>query len=176
MQTLLQNPAIHLDIAAVTVSKRLHPLIHRYSCVRMPLSIPETLPPYVWLDYLPPPAIYSRIFVTGAFWQIGIVALSTLWMRYHNEMARRLAQKLPGRNDEEIYRAVRRIAIAQYQHIVYVQWLPSILGRELMAKYELDRVSGRTTYRPNRRSQVFNEFSTAAFRQVNALQLPSDCL
>ena len=67
---------------------------------------------------------------------IGLVAIHTLWMRQHNKIARQLAAINPHWNDEQLFQESRRIVGAQIQHITYSEYLPVILGKAVVDKYE----------------------------------------
>lgn len=66
--------------------------------------------------------------------------MHTLWLREHNKIADYLYQAYPSWSDETLYQETRRIIIAQFQHIVFNEWLPVILGRKVMNRYGLDLV------------------------------------
>ena len=66
-----------------------------------------------------------------------LVLMHTVWMREHNRIAGLLFYMHPDWNDEKLFQEARRIAIAEYQHIVYGEWLPVVLGSDSMSKYGL---------------------------------------
>uniref|UniRef100_A0A182J8M3 Heme peroxidase 1 n=1 Tax=Anopheles atroparvus TaxID=41427 RepID=A0A182J8M3_ANOAO len=84
----------------------------------------------------------------------------------------RLAEELSGINaewdDERLFQEARRINIAQYQSIVYYEWLPLYLGRNNMIAHgvlpETDTVDHVRDYDPDVDPSVSNAFATAAFR------------
>jgi hypothetical protein len=57
------------------------------------------------------------------------------------------------------------VLIAQIQHITFNEFLPRVLGRGQLATFGLDLSPGYyDNYDPDCSSQIFNEFSAAAFR------------
>ena len=58
--------------------------------------------------------------------------MHTVWMNEHNRVAEELARKHRSWNDEKLFQEARRIVIAEYQHIIYSEWLPKIIGPEYM--------------------------------------------
>ena len=87
-------------------------------------------------------------------------------MREHNRIAKQLVFYNPTWLDDQIYEEARRIVIGEYQHIVFNEWLPLILGQELMQKFGLfPLTSGHSKlYLDTFDPRVSNEFATAAFR------------
>ena len=63
--------------------------------------------------------------------------MHTLWMREHNRLAESLGNQHPNWTDDKLFNEARRIVIAEYQHIIYKEWLPNILGVDYMKKYKL---------------------------------------
>ena len=58
-----------------------------------------------------------------------LVAINTLFLRNHNRMAASLALINPRWNDQNVFDEARRINIALYQHAIYSQWVPGIVGK-----------------------------------------------
>lgn len=67
--------------------------------------------------------------------QVQLAVMHTLWARFHNVIARELSRLNPHWDDETIYQEARRIVVAIYQHIIYNEWLPIILGMLLHSMY-----------------------------------------
>ena len=60
---------------------------------------------------------------------VSLITFHTLFVREHNRLAEKLAELNPTWDDERLFQKARKINVAQYQHIVYKEWLPIILGR-----------------------------------------------
>ena len=78
--------------------------------------------------------LFCPIFSIFSFFS----AMHTLWVRQHNKLAEQLSQLNPHWNDEQIFQETRRIVGAQIQHITYSEFLPVILGKEAMDRFNLD--------------------------------------
>jgi peroxidase len=98
-----------------------------------------------------------------------ITSVSVLLLRQHN----RIAQILKNQNsitatwsDDVLYQKARRINIALYQHIIYNEWLPLVIGPALMTSFNLKPLTRGSFngYSSTVFDQIINEFATAAFR------------
>lgn len=69
--------------------------------------------------------------------QPGLTSIHTIFMREHNRLADGLRELNPRWEDERLYQTARRIEVAEYQHIVYNEFLPRILGNTAMNLYGL---------------------------------------
>jgi peroxidase len=101
----------------------------------------------------------SALFATGDVRgneNIELTALQTLFVRNHNRLAAQLQAAHPDWTDEQLYQEARKINIAQYQTIVYTEFLPALLGGNALPRY--------AGYNPNVNPGIANEFSTALFR------------
>ncbi len=69
-------------------------------------------------------------------------------------------------DDETIFQEARRLLIAQWQNVVYGEYLPIILGQNTMVRYRiaLDDNQMYTEYNPNMNPTVFHAFADAAYR------------
>jgi len=88
-----------------------------------------------------------------------LIAFHTLFVREHNRICDEEKINHPGWDDDRLYNSSRNRLIAYYQKIIYDEWLPA-LGVQLPA------YSG---YNSTINPQIFNEFSTAAFRMGHTL-------
>jgi peroxidase len=101
---------------------------------------------------------------------IGLTVTHLLWFREHNRLAGILKGLNSHWNDERIFIESRRILNAQYQHIIYNEWLPIIVGRTYMEVYGiLPQANGYLKYDDSIEPGVSNAFSAAAFRMGHSL-------
>ncbi|MFO1000634.1 MAG: peroxidase family protein [Planctomycetaceae bacterium] len=91
----------------------------------------------------------------------GLISLQTLFVREHNLQASRIASSNAKLTDEQIYQQARAIVAAEIQAITYNEWLPSLLGRGALEKYD--------GYDSSVNPGISNEFATAAFRFGHSL-------
>ena len=106
----------------------------------------------------------SSLFAAGdvrANENVELTALQTLFLRNHNLIASELQKEHPRWSDEELYQEARKINIAEYQNIIYTQYLPDLLGPSALPAY-----SG---YNPSVDPAIATEFSTVAFRFGHSL-------
>ncbi|KAJ8322199.1 hypothetical protein KUTeg_000670 [Tegillarca granosa] len=97
--------------------------------------------------------------------------MHTLFVREHNRIARLLAQHKSGWNDQKIFQTTRKIIAAVLQHISYNEYLPILLGADVMAQ-EIGHESSQDTYDDAVNPSIKNAFGAAAFRYGHSL-IPS---
>nr|XP_018909743.1 PREDICTED: peroxidase-like [Bemisia tabaci] len=103
--------------------------------------------------------------------QLVLTCMHTLMAREHNKIARGLADVNPHWDDETLYQEARRIVIAEIQHITYNEFLPIILGKEVMEKFNLltEKEGYWDGYDPEINPNILDAFSAAAFRFGHSL-------
>ena len=102
-------------------------------------------------------------------------------MREHNRVAKELKKAHRRWNDDKLFEEARRIVIAEYQHIIYNEWLPIILGKDFMNSVGISTLSsgysnayfGEGAKPEQFDPRVSNEFATAAFRFGHSLIPPN---
>ncbi|XP_069974642.1 salivary peroxidase/catechol oxidase [Penaeus vannamei] len=106
---------------------------------------------------------------------LGIMVSHMLYLREHNRIAMRLTKMNPHWDDERVYQVARQINIAQYQHMLYNEFVPTLIGYWKAKEYGLlpqkNGYSDRYDSRVN--PGVLNEFATAAFRLGHTM-IPDD--
>lgn len=101
--------------------------------------------------------VVNGLFVTGdprVMENPELTALTVLFMREHNFWVKTLKAQQPAWSGKQLYNMAKAITTAEYQNIVYNEYLPLLLGR----------VTSYNGYDPNVNPQATQEFSTAAFR------------
>ena len=83
-----------------------------------------------------------------------LIAVTTLFMREHNYWVGQLKAQNPSWTGDQLYDMARAITTAEYQNIIYTEYLPLLLGR----------IPGYDGYNPHVNPQVSQEFAEAAFR------------
>ncbi len=109
----------------------------------------------------------SELFLAGdprANEQIGLAAMHTLFVREHNRQVARLAAASPRLNGDQLYEQARRMVIGLLQVITYDEFLPALLGPDVLTDYR--------GYNPEVDARIANEFSTAAYRMGHTLLPP----
>jgi hypothetical protein len=95
-------------------------------------------------------------------------------VRAHNSFAQELAAINPHWSDETIFQEARHINVAVMQHITYNEFLPMVLGREIMEKHQLILLKSGyfDGYDPAVNPSSSSVFAQAVFRFGHTL-LPS---
>lgn len=98
--------------------------------------------------------------------QLVLACMHTIMARNHNNLATQLAQINPHWDDETLFQESRRINIAIIQHITYNEFLPIILGKDVMEKFGLltQKEGFWTGYDANVNPAIIDAFAGAAFR------------
>jgi peroxidase len=102
--------------------------------------------------------VINDTFVTGdprVMENPELTAVTTLFMREHNFWVRTLKAKHSEWTGDQLYNMAKAITTAEYQNIIYEEYLPLLIG-PVLGPYR--------GYNPNIDAQVTQEFSTAAFR------------
>lgn len=113
----------------------------------------------------------SKKFYVVPF-QIALTSVQTIWMREHNRVATELRNFHGNWDDELLFQEARRIVVAEYQHIVYNEWLPIVIGRRYMEVFQiLPYGQGYYTGHDSlTEPTISNAFTTAAFRLHTLVQ------
>jgi peroxidase len=103
--------------------------------------------------------IVNGFFVTGdprVMENPELTATTILFMREHNFWIGILKSQHPNWRGDQLYNMAKAINTAEYQNIVYKEFLPVLIGPTALGSYR--------GYNPNVNAQATQEFSTAAFR------------
>ncbi|CAG9120742.1 unnamed protein product [Plutella xylostella] len=96
---------------------------------------------------------------------ISLTILHTIWTREHNRIARVLARLNSAWTEDTVFYESRRLLQAEFQHVVYNEWLPLLLGPRIMQKFGLSPSPGYSgAYDPHVNPSLTAEFSAAAMR------------
>jgi len=103
-----------------------------------------------------------------------LATIHTLWVRNHNLLAKELAIVNPHWNDETLFQEARHINQAQIQHVNNNEFLPMVLGKEVMQRHGLilQKEGYYNGYDPASNPSAVTGFAAAAFRFGHTL-LPS---
>jgi peroxidase len=106
--------------------------------------------------------------------QTVLAIIHLIFVREHNRLAEGLAEINPHWNDETLFQESRHILAAMVQHITYNEFLPMVLGKEVMQRHGLVLVKNgyADSYDSYVNPSAANGFTTAAFRFGHTL-LPS---
>jgi Ca2+-binding RTX toxin-like protein len=112
----------------------------------------------------PDPATFENRFYAGdnrVNQQGPLISLQTIWAREHNYQVDQLTPTAAaqGWTQDQLFEAARAINEAEWQHVVYDEYLPALIGGQadvLLAAY-------RATH-PDLPAGIINEWTTVAFR------------
>lgn len=66
-----------------------------------------------------------------------ITAIQIVTLRLHNYLGENLYKINPHWSDERLYQEARRILIALYQHVIFAEHVPLLIGPEMTARFKL---------------------------------------
>lgn len=103
--------------------------------------------------------------------QLVLTCMHTMLAREHNRIATSLGELNPHWDDETTFQEARRINIAIIQHITFNEFLPILLGKEVMDKFGLvlQRDGHWNGYDNKINPGIIESFASAAFRFGHSL-------
>ncbi len=110
------------------------------------------------------PAPTSTLYVTGdtrGNENVELTALQALFLDNHNKIATELHKQNPSWTDEQLFQEARKLNIAEYQSVIYNEWIPAVLGQNALSSYK--------GYNSNVNASISDEFSSVAFRFGHSL-------
>lgn len=99
--------------------------------------------------------------------QVGLTTMHTIWYREHNRIADVLSQLNPHWDEETLYQETRLIVTAQWQHVVFTEYVPKIVGNK-----QWEDAGAYTGYDETVDASILNSFATAAFRFGHSQIMP----
>ncbi|XP_066595076.1 uncharacterized protein [Prorops nasuta] len=98
--------------------------------------------------------------------QPALTSLHVAFLRLHNRFATELSVVNPHWSDEKLFQETRKIVAAIVQHITYREFLPIVLGPEVMKIFDLEvlKKGYYEGYDPEVNPTIANGFSSAAYR------------
>lgn len=87
---------------------------------------------------------------------VALTSMHTVWLREHNTQVDRLKELHPEWSQQELFDAARVIVEAEYQNVVYNEYLPLLLGAENIPDYQ--------GYDASVNAGIAHEFASAAYR------------
>lgn len=95
-----------------------------------------------------------------------LTSVDTLFVREHNYLVNQLHQQDPSLSGDQLYAMARALNTAEYQNIIYSEFLPHLLGKDALTPYH--------GFDPNVSPQISEEFSTAAYRFGHSIISPTE--
>lgn len=71
---------------------------------------------------------------------------------------------MPHWDDEKVFQEARRLVIAEWQNVVYGEYLPVLLGADTMNRFGLTLTDSWSRYEANVDATIFHAFADAAYR------------
>lgn len=102
---------------------------------------------------------------------VALATIHTLFAREHNRVAAQLSALNPHWGDEQLFQEARRVVGAEIQHVTYTEFLPVVLGSDIVSKYglEAEKAGYFTGYDINIDPGVANSVAVAALRFVTSM-------
>jgi peroxidase len=87
-----------------------------------------------------------------------LITQQTLWVLEHNYQVEKLTPyaKLYGWSQDQLFEAARAVTEAEWQHVVYDEYLPKLVGEHALSEYR--------GYQKTVDPSIINEWTTVAFR------------
>ena len=96
--------------------------------------------------------------------QVGLTSMHTIFFREHNRVVDTLKELNPHWDGEKLFQEARTIVVAEWQNIIYTEYLPKILGPNYLGKY--------VDYNSSVDATIANGFATAAYRFGHSQIMP----
>jgi hypothetical protein len=103
---------------------------------------------------------------------IALSTMHTAFFREHNRNARKFAAEHPEWDDEKLFQEARKLTIAIYQHIIYDEYLPTIIGNNYFKMIFNNYTGFNSSLNPG----TSHIFSVAAFRYGHSSLRLYNCL
>ncbi len=87
---------------------------------------------------------------------IALTSMHSVWIGEHNKQVDTLRDAHPGWSENQLFDAARVVVEAQYQNVIFNEYLPFLLGEENIPEY--------TGYKSDIDPSISTEFASAAYR------------